>query len=129
MGGASAKDWGELLLTVDDARRSVRLEFPDKNHRGESFDYQDGAFAPIQSGKLPSGVTDTAPVWQFVRITPARVEFGFRSAAGDLQHFAWFDRASLGRHSRTSMREAGTCREVARVVSINDWPQSLSGRL
>jgi hypothetical protein len=97
MGGASAKDWGALLLTVDEARRSVRLEFPDKNHRGESFDYRDGAFAPIQSGELPAGVTDTAPVWQFVRITPARVEFGFRSADGELQHFAWFDRASLGK--------------------------------
>jgi hypothetical protein len=100
MGGASAKDWGSLLLTVDDAQRSVRLEFPDKNHRGESFDYRDGAFAPIQSGGLPAGVTDTAPVWQFVRITPARVEFGFRSADGNLQHFAWFDRASLGKRGQ-----------------------------
>jgi hypothetical protein len=96
MGAATAKDWGPLLLTVDEARRSVRLEFPDRNHKGESFDYRDGAFAPIQSGELPSGVTDTAPVWQFVRITPARVEFGFRSADGELAHFAWFDRASLG---------------------------------
>jgi hypothetical protein len=52
---------------------------------------------PIQSGELPAGVTDTAPVWQFVRITPAHVEFGFRSADGELQHFAWFDRASLGK--------------------------------
>jgi hypothetical protein len=95
IGGASAKDWGALLLTVDEARRFMRVEFPDRNHKGETFDYRDGAFAPIQSGELPPGVTDTAPVWQFVRITTASVEFGFRSADGELQHFAWFDRASL----------------------------------
>ena len=88
IGGASAKDWGALPLTVDEARRSVRLEFPDTAHKGESFDYRDGAFAPIQSGKLPPGVTDTSAVWQFVRITPASVEFGFRSADDELQHFA-----------------------------------------
>lgn len=83
---------GGLLVMVDEAARHVRFE--GMNQPGLTFDYWDGAFAPIVTG---SRVGRDDPPWvaQFVKFTPARVELGWRNQDGELEHMAWFDRAAL----------------------------------
>ena len=78
-------------MIVDETARHVRFE--GLNQPGWTFNYWDGAFAPIVSG--PRRPDDPPWVAQFVKFTPARVEVGFRNQTGELEHLAWFDRAAL----------------------------------
>ena len=88
VGGSAAfrAYWGGLLVTVAEAARHVRLE--GMNQPGLTFDYWDGAFAPIFTGTR--GGPDVTPwVAQFVKFTPARVELGWRNQDGELEHWVW----------------------------------------
>jgi hypothetical protein len=91
--GPAAHCWGALQVMLDEAARHVRIT-ADKQ-QGFAWDYQDGATASIYSGRIPAGADDAAPVAQFVKISAARVELGFRGEDGAVLHLASFNRSAL----------------------------------
>jgi hypothetical protein len=91
--GPAAHCWGAFQVMLDEAARHVRIT-ADKQ-QGGAWDYQDGVTASIYSGRIPAGADDAAPVAQFVKISAARVELGFRGEDGALLHLASFNRSAL----------------------------------
>jgi len=96
MRGPEAAFWGPLILTVEEDARHVHIDMLER-HPGETFDYWDGALAPVRTGKIPFGM-EPPPVAQFVKFTPSRIEVGFRAVDGELLHWAWFNRSALRAH-------------------------------
>jgi hypothetical protein len=91
--GPAAHCWGALQVMLDEAARHVRITA--EKQQGGAWDYQDGVTASIYSGRIPAGADDAAPVAQFVKISAARVELGFRGEDGALLHLASFNRSAL----------------------------------
>lgn len=80
---------GPLQIDFDETSRSVTV----KTHDGQVWKYRDGVTGRIAP---PAARDDLGPVQQFVKVTPDRVEVGFRwPDDGTMGHMAWFDRASL----------------------------------
>jgi hypothetical protein len=80
---------GPLIVDFDEAARSVRVT----THDGEVWRYQDGVTGPISP---PNVKDDLGPVEQFVRLSPHRVEVGFRwPDDGSTGHLSYFDPTSF----------------------------------
>ena len=81
--------FGPLQVSFDEASRSVTVTTGD----GQVWRYQDGATGPINPY---SAKDDLGPVEQFVKLSPDRVEVGFRwSYDGSTAHLSYFDPASF----------------------------------
>jgi hypothetical protein len=91
--GPAANCWGVLQVMLDEAARHVQIKA--EKQPGFAWDYIDGATASIYSGKIPAGAEDAAPIAQFVKISAAHVELGFRGDDGELLHLASFNRSAL----------------------------------
>jgi hypothetical protein len=81
--------FGPLQVAFDEASRSVTVT----THDGQIWRYQDGATGPINRS---SAKDDLGPVEQFVKLSPERVEVGFRwPDDGSTGHLSYFDPASF----------------------------------
>ena len=80
---------GPLTIDFDESARSVRITTQD----GRVYRYQDGVTGRIAPS---SGGDEIGPVEQFVKLTPGRVEVGFRWLDdGSTGHIAYFDPGSF----------------------------------
>jgi hypothetical protein len=80
---------GPLQVAFDEVSRSVTV----KTHDGQIWQYRDGVTGRISP---PSVKDDLGPVQQFVKLSPDRVEVGFRwPDDGSTGHLAYFDPASF----------------------------------
>jgi len=80
---------GPLQVAFDEVSRSVTVKTRD----GQIWQYRDGVTGRISP---PSAKDDLGPVQQFVKLSPDRVEVGFRwPDDGSTGHLAYFDPASF----------------------------------
>jgi hypothetical protein len=80
---------GPLQVAFDEVSRSVTV----KTHDGQIWQYRDGVTGRISP---PNVKDDLGPVQQFVKLSPDRVEVGFRwPDDGSTGHLAYFDPASF----------------------------------
>jgi hypothetical protein len=98
--GATNAMFGTLSIVVDEEARTVRVEAPEALADAKWI-YQDGAVAPVFVGD-PEFMKLAGMVEQFVKVTPTRIELGWRNLDGELEHLAWFNRSAL--HNGKSCR-------------------------
>ena len=80
---------GPLQVAFDEVSRSVTV----KTHDGQIWQYRDGVTGRISPPNVKDGL---GPVQQFVKLSPDRVEVGFRwPDDGSTGHLAYFDPASF----------------------------------
>jgi len=88
---------GPLKIDFDEATRSLTVTTSD----GKVWKYRDGVTGRIAQSAAKD---DVGPVEQFVKVTPDRVEVGFRwPDDGMTGHIAYFDRGSLSDPGKTCL--------------------------
>ena len=88
---------GPLKIDFDEATRSLTVT----THDGKVWKYRDGVTARIAQSAVKD---DVGPVEQFVKVTPDKVEVGFRwPDDGMTGHLAYFDRSSLSDPGKTCL--------------------------
>lgn len=89
---------GPLKIDFDEATRSLTVT----THEGKVWKYRDGVTGPIGQSLVKDD--DLGPVEQFVKLTPDKVEVGFRwPDDGMTGHLAYFDRDSLLNPAKTCL--------------------------
>ncbi len=80
---------GPLQVDFDATSRSVKV----RTHDGQIWEYRDGVLGRIAPNSVQD---DPGPVQQFVKISPDRVEVGFRwPDDNSMGHMAYFDPKSF----------------------------------
>jgi hypothetical protein len=98
--GSRASTFGQLVVVVDLAERSVQIEAPEKMP-GFQWRYSNGKVAPIlaqgPAWMMKAITPSTVPVAQFVIIAPQWITLGWRNSNGQLGQVSTFNRSALGR--------------------------------
>lgn len=98
--GSRASTFGQLVVVVDLAERSVQIEAPDQMP-GFRWRYSDGKIAPIlaegPAWMIRAITPSTVPVTQFVDVAPQWVTLGWRNSNGQLGQVSAFSRSALGK--------------------------------
>ena len=91
--GDDSEMYGRLAVVVDLEHLAVSIRAPQVRPDLE-WEYQNGRTAPllVHGWRSPD---DEAPVVQFVRLTRASLDMGYRDLNGELLHIAHIDRAAL----------------------------------
>jgi hypothetical protein len=104
--GSGASTFGQLVVIVDLAERSVQIEAPEKMP-GFQWRYSNGKVAPILAqgpAWMKKAITPaTVPVAQFVNIAPQWITVGWRNSNGQLGQVSTFNRSALGKSGTTCL--------------------------
>jgi hypothetical protein len=104
--GSRASTFGQLVVVVDLAERSVQIEAPDRMP-GFRWRYSDGKVAPIlaqgPAWMMKAITPSTVPVAQFVNIAPQWITLGWRNSIGQLGQVSTFNRSALGKPATTCL--------------------------
>jgi hypothetical protein len=118
--GSRASLFGELLVVVDLAERSVQIEAPEKMP-GFRWRYSDGTVAPIlaqgPAWMMKAITPSTVPVAQFVNVAPQWVTLGWRNSNGQLGQVSTFNRSALGKPGASCLWHSFFDFELASFVS------------
>jgi hypothetical protein len=98
--GSRASLYGRLVVVVDLAEQSVKIEAPEKMP-GFQWRYSNGKVASILA-QGPAWLKKeilpmTVPVAQFVNVAPQWVTLGWRYSDGHLGQVSTFNRSALGK--------------------------------